>query len=280
MIHQKCASNCGHGDRFHLRMEPHMVVEDKVLSMVWLLNCKEWQECRNLKAALRPFHCFIFIFQKSHTGHPCPISWHDHCTAALSADPASLFSVNPSQLLPHHFFLCPFFASGWLWKLPISIAEAFYITKWNFFSYLVHLSTLGDVQPLLQELLPRRTRRTTGTEQRSRECSIHTQQTHLEMLITLHTQLLTSLNWTVTGALFSESQALLSLPSSQGEPAWHRLVLCCPSAPSHHLLHALPSTSWLARPCGTAMQWNHPKFKCFLSSFLWRTSTINIIFVF
>lgn len=168
MIHQKCASNCGHGDRFHLRMEPHMVVEDKVLSMVWLLNCREWQECRNLKAALRPFHCFIFIFQKSHTGHPCPISWHDHCTAALSADPASLFSVNPSQLLPHHFFFCPFFASGWLWKLPISIAEAFYITKWNFFSYLVHLSTLGDVQPLLQELLPRRTRRTTGTEQRSR----------------------------------------------------------------------------------------------------------------
>lgn len=123
-------------------------------------------------------------------------------------------SVSSSQLLYHHFSLWPSFASGGLWKLSISIAAALYIAKKKcFFSCLVHLNTLGDVQPVLQELLPHGTRKTTGTEQRSSEltdeCSVHTQQTHLKMSIIVHTQLLTCLNWTLTGQMFSLVRARL-----------------------------------------------------------------------
>lgn len=41
----------------------------------------------------------------------------------------------------------------------------------------------------------------------------HTEQTHLKMLITLHTQLLTCLSWTVTGHMFSLVRARLFHPS-------------------------------------------------------------------
>lgn len=141
---------------------------------------KEWQECRNPKAGLKPFCYSLIIFQESHTGHPCPTL--DMGTALLlpSAGPASLFFREFIPAVSSFFSLWPFFASGWLWKLPVSAAAALYITTWTSLSCLVHLSTLGGVQPLLQELLPHRTRSTTGTEQRPQgseltgERSIHT----------------------------------------------------------------------------------------------------------